>query len=376
MISRRLQVFISSRMEELAPERHIVKIALDDLEVNAWIFEKDAGARPHSIQKTYLEEVETSDIYVGIFWKGYGKYTIDEFRHAQKLYKPCLIYEKSEALEERDPQLQEFLDEVNKVETGLTVRWFDTPDQLGIIIKQDIAAWLVNKARKPGFVHGQSNHQLPPAPVDFTGREAEIEKLNNAVQKGRITISGLRGMGGIGKTTLALKLANMLIDEYPDGQIFLDLKGTSKTPLSSNDALTHVVRSFLPDEELPDEQSELEGLYRSVLHGKKAIILMDNASSATQVAPLIPPDGNLLIVTSRQHFRLSGSISLDLEKLPSSEAIDLLDTISPRSSSQADAIVHYCDYLPLAIRLAGSALAERVDITPEDYVQRLESKRL
>lgn len=93
-LNRRLQAFISSRMAELAPERKVVQAALDALEVDAWVFEQDAGARPKTIQEIYLEEVETADIYIGIFWRGYGSYTIEEFEHAQKLDKPCLIYEK------------------------------------------------------------------------------------------------------------------------------------------------------------------------------------------------------------------------------------------------------------------------------------------
>jgi len=69
-------------------------------------------------------------------------------------------------------------------------------------------------------------HQLPPPPGDFTGRKAELEELMEAIEKGGVTISGLRGMGGIGKTALALKLADELRERYPDAQIYLDLQKT------------------------------------------------------------------------------------------------------------------------------------------------------
>ena len=80
-------------------------------------------------------------------------------------------------------------------------------------------------------------HQLPAPPSDFTGREAELRELLTAVEKGGVTISGLQGMGGIGKTALALKLADQLRPRYPDAQIYLNLKGTSDKPLAAAEAI-------------------------------------------------------------------------------------------------------------------------------------------
>jgi hypothetical protein len=126
-------------MQELAPERQALKKALDDLKVDAWVFEQDAGARPESIQKAFLDEVEAADLYVGLFWKGYGDYTIEEYEHAQKLGRDCLIYEKRAALNgQRDPRLQGFLDRVGNVEAGLTIKWFNEPAELTEAIKNDI----------------------------------------------------------------------------------------------------------------------------------------------------------------------------------------------------------------------------------------------
>src|SRR5262245_28440399 len=142
MIFQRLRVFVSSKMQELAPERQALKAALDALKVDAWVFEQDAGARPESIQKTFLKEVEEADLYIGLFWKGYGDYTIEEYEHARKLGKDCLIYEKRAALNgQRDPRLQAFLDRLGNVETGLTIKWFDDPLQLSEAIKDDVAKW-------------------------------------------------------------------------------------------------------------------------------------------------------------------------------------------------------------------------------------------
>jgi hypothetical protein len=82
--------------------------------------------------------------------------------------------------------------------------------------------------------------QLPPPPGDFTGREEELAALCRAIEQGGVTISGLRGLGGIGKTALALKLAGQIAPRYPDAQIYLDLKGTGPTPLTPGEAMAHV----------------------------------------------------------------------------------------------------------------------------------------
>ena len=79
----RLRVFVSSKMQELAAERQAIKAALDALRVDGWVFEQDAGARTETIQQTYTEQLVAADLYVGVFWKGYGDYTIEEYEHAE-----------------------------------------------------------------------------------------------------------------------------------------------------------------------------------------------------------------------------------------------------------------------------------------------------
>ena len=149
-------------------------------------------------------------------------------------------------------------------------------------------------------------HQLPRPSDDFTGREVEKAELLAQIEGGGVAISGLRGMGGIGKTALALVLAHELAPRYPDAQIYLDLKGTSRDPLSSADAMAHVIRSFNRETSVPRDEAALQGLYHSVLHGQRALLLMDNAADAQQVQPLVPPEGCTLLVTSRQRFDLPG----------------------------------------------------------------------
>lgn len=214
-------------------------------------------------------------------------------------------------------------------------------------------------------------HQLPPPPSDFTGRVRELDELLSQIERGGVTISGLQGLGGIGKTALALKLAQQLAPRYPDAQFYLDLKGAARQPLSVTDALAHVVRAYHPMAKLPESEPELKALYLSVLHGRRALLLMDNAAGREQVESLVPPEGCVLLVTSRQHFTLPGLLALNLDTLPPADARELLLKIAPRIGDYADEIANLCGYLPLALRLAASALAERVSLSPMDYVRRL-----
>ena len=216
-----------------------------------------------------------------------------------------------------------------------------------------------------------SLHQLPRPPADFTGREAELTQLITAIEGGGATISGVRGMGGVGKTVLALKLAEQLTPRYPDAQFYLDLRGTDPQPLSSADAMAHVIRAYHPTARLPESEAELSGLYRSVLHDQRALLLMDNAAGREQVAPLIPPAGSVMLVTSRRHFTLPGLQAVNLDTLPPADARALLLKIAARIGDCADDMAALCGCLPLALRLAGSVLAERVDLSPVSYLERL-----
>jgi len=128
---------------------------------------------------------------------------------------------------------------------------------------------------------------MPKPPEDFTGREEELEEILKAFNRGA-TITGLRGAGGIGKTALALVLADRLMNRFRDGQIFLKLEGTSPNPLKPADAMAQVIRAFRGAEErLPEDQNELHGLYNSVLGGKHVLLLLDNAANDRQVLPLL-----------------------------------------------------------------------------------------
>jgi len=220
-------------------------------------------------------------------------------------------------------------------------------------------------------------HQIPPPPRDFKGREQDINDILSSFEKGA-AITGVRGMGGVGKTALALFLAEKIKGKFPDGQIFIDMLGTSTNPtlpaLKPEEAMAHVVRAFHPAEKLPVNSNELRGLYNTILADKRVLLLLDNASDSQQVEPLLPPAGCSLIITSRLKFILPGLAEKDLDILPAKEACELLLEIAPRIGSRADELARLCGYLPLALRNAASALAEKKDLKVSEYEQRLDGK--
>jgi tetratricopeptide (TPR) repeat protein len=221
-------------------------------------------------------------------------------------------------------------------------------------------------------------HQLRAPVGDFVGREKEIAGLLATLRGGTsAAISGISGMGGIGKTELALYVADKLRDTYPDAQLVVDMRGTDDPPRDPADALAACIRAFVGlEQRLPADTEELTRLYRSVLEGNRALILLDNALDGAQVRPLLPPAGSALLVTSRNAVALPRMQRVTLEQLEPSEARELLRGIAPRvPESVADRICYLCGYLPLAVRAAGSLLDVTADLDPEEYATQLGDER-
>jgi hypothetical protein len=217
-----------------------------------------------------------------------------------------------------------------------------------------------------------SPHQLTPPVPDFTGREAKLDELHQKVKQGGVAITGVRGMGGAGKTALARRLAAELKADYPDAQVELDLKGVSPQPLSPADVLNAILRVFHPTAQLPEGTKELAALLRQTLDGHRALLLLDNAKDACQIAPLLPPPpGCLVLVTSRQHFAVPGLDAVNLGVMEPPEARALLLKVEPRIGPEANTLAESCGRLPLALRLAASFLAVNKHIPPADYVRQL-----
>ncbi len=236
-------------------------------------------------------------------------------------------------------------------------------------INQNFVTQIIKPQEKPPVP------QIQAPPQDFVGRVEELNEILRNFERGA-TITGLRGMGGVGKTALALVLAERLKGRFPDGQIFLDMQGTSPKPMATAEAMVLVIRAYLGAEaRLPEDLNGLRGLYNSVLSGKRTLILLDNAASREQVEPLLPPAGSALLITSRNKFALAGLKEKDLDVLPLKDAKKLLLEIAGRIGNHADELAELCGCLPLALENAAYALKEKRNISAEDYLERLKDAR-
>ncbi|SDY13018.1 DNA-binding transcriptional activator of the SARP family [Amycolatopsis xylanica] len=198
--------------------------------------------------------------------------------------------------------------------------------------------------------------QLPADTADFTGRDAEFGGLLDGLPP----IAVIAGKGGIGKTTLAVRLAHALASRFPDGQLFADLGGGARVA-DSSDVLVRFLRA-LGAASIEDDPS---AQYRSLLAGRKVLVVLDNAASERQLRPLIPGSATCaVLVTSRRRLTgLPGAKLLELEVLSDGASHRLLRTLvgaridrEPESAAQ---LVRLCGGLPLALRIVGARLAAK-----------------
>ncbi|AWS47122.1 helix-turn-helix domain-containing protein [Streptosporangium sp. 'caverna'] len=232
--------------------------------------------------------------------------------------------------------------------------------------------------------------ELPRSVDDFTGRTAELAWTRELVHAG--DAPGVAGVGlitgsaGLGKTTLAVRVAHTLRPSFPDGVFFLDLFGMSPQPLPVDEALGMLLRALgVADQQVPGDVVERASLYRSLLHDRRVLVVLDNATSEDQVRPLLPGGGaGKALVTSRRLLAgLEGVRRLSLGPLPLLEAAELLTGIlkDDGASDEGSAIrqlAQLCGGLPLALRIAGNRLVSRPGWDAADLAARLmnEERRL
>jgi tetratricopeptide (TPR) repeat protein len=266
---------------------------------------------------------------------------------------------------------------------GLQIENDSLNDRFRLIIFKKLAPAIVMQREQETAVGEKffevapaSLHQLPAAPIDFIGRHEEVEEILAGFKENKVSvISGLVGMGGIGKTALGLFVADRLIEKYPDGQIFLDLRGTTN-PLSQQEIARHVILSFTPNADLRTlDESGMLATYQSILHGKRVLLFYDNARSAEQIIRLIPPSTCAMIVTSRFAFSLPGLKVFRLDVLDEQDAVQLLLTICPRLGDKARDLAKACGFLPLAMRVAGSFLEINQDWQIDKYLAQLNDRK-
>ena len=233
----------------------------------------------------------------------------------------------------------------------------------------------------PAVLVSNGRFQLFSVLPDFIGREEELAKILKLYRADEkcIGISSLIGMGGVGKTTIAMLIAHRIKDQYPDAQLYLDLQGVSERPVPTDEAMKRFIRSFNPTApNLEDANFDLSSIYRSTLAGKRALIILDNAGSEDQVKHLITGDKTGFIITSRNALALSGVPSLRIKIFSDKKALELLRSIVGEKGSENELceVAELCGNLPLALRVAGDFLRLKQDWTVSQYIAALYQERL
>jgi DNA-binding SARP family transcriptional activator len=214
--------------------------------------------------------------------------------------------------------------------------------------------------------------QLPPAVWELTGRAEEIASLREPLLRAGTAdgpvVCAVSGKGGSGKTALAVRVGHELAPSFPDGQLYVNLRGLDAgSVLDAREALAGFLRALgVDDARLPEAMAERSALYRSLLAGRQVIVVLDDATSERQVRPLLPSQpGCGAIVTSR--VTLSGletATQLRLDVLQQADAVRLLARVAgqERVAAEPEAaqeIVRLCGWLPLGVLIAGARLAAR-----------------
>jgi tetratricopeptide (TPR) repeat protein/transcriptional regulator with XRE-family HTH domain len=234
--------------------------------------------------------------------------------------------------------------------------------------------------------------QLPLTTRHFVGRRAELESLTRLLDQaagtpGAVVISAIAGTAGVGKTALAVHWAHQIADRFPDGQLYVNLRGfdPSGKPVAPADALAGFLRALgVPGPHIPAEADERAAQYRSLLAGRQMLVVLDNAMSVEQARPLLPgAAGCVAVVTSRDALAglvaRDGAERLDLDLLPLADAVGLLrEFIRGRVDAHpktAAALATQCARLPLALRVAAELAATRPAVSLAGLASELTDQR-
>lgn len=389
---RRLRVFVSSTLEELADERAAVRRAVEALHLTPVLFE--LGARPHPPRELYLSYLRQSDVFIGIYGERYGWIAPDreisgledEYRSAMGM--PKLVYLREPA-PERDPRLTTLLEQVR--DDGLSYRTFHDTAELEGLVADDLAVLVSERFTGDRDDTGAGRDRLPAFPSRFVGRSGVLRDLRDRLADPGVRLLTLRGPGGIGKTRLALELARSLAPSHRDGARVVSL-----APVRDREGVVTAIRNELGLSG-SYEGSPLDQL-RSYLTDRELLLVLDNFEQVAEAAPVVT---DLLtaaprlevVVTSREVLHLSGEhvfavpplelppADADAETLTANEAVHLfLDRARasrPAAPPGADdlgavaAIVRRLEGLPLALELAASRT--RV-LPPAELLARLDRR--
>lgn len=374
---QRVRVFISSTMNELANERKAASEAIEKLKLTPVLFE--LGARPHPPKDLYRAYLEQSHIFVGIYWNNYGwiapGMTIsgleDEYRLSSG--KPQLIYVKNPA-PQREERLKKLLAEIENSGT-VCYRVFSTPAELADLLQNDLALLLSERFEIP--IPQQTIATASPLPImrsSLIGRQRELAELKEMILSPEIFQITITGMGGTGKTRIAIELGHRLKSDFKNGVYYVSLASLTDAQLIAG-TIAHSLGLF-DNGSQPIRQTLLD-----YLRDKHVLLLLDNfeqiIEGSTLVAEIIECCPSMkIIVTSRMPLNIRAEHVYPLQPLESPQThkcntveemmkfdsvqlfVQRAKQVNPLlqlNKENIDAICQIChklDGLPLAIELA------------------------
>lgn len=380
---QRVRVFVSSTLEELAQERAVVRRTIEHLHLSPILFE--LGARPHAPRSLYRSYLEQSHVFVGIYWERYGWVAPgmaisgleDEYVLAGA--KPKLVYVKRPAPHE-DPRLEDLLDRIRSADE-VSYKSFSTVEELEQLVAEDVSillseAFLVEPGAEP---IRRARLALPGADTPFIGRDHEVADVLGLLRREDVRLVTLTGPGGIGKTRLALRVAEEAAGDFEEGAGFVPLASLRDVDLVAPALAAAVgLRDASPE-------STLDALL-SDLAERSLLLVVDNLEhllgAAEVLAVLLAAAPRVkLLVTSRASLRVRAEQEFPLAPLAEADAVSLFHeraaAVGLRHDPNdvdpdADVVRKICrrlEYVPLAIELAAArvrvmpppALLERLD---------------
>jgi DNA-binding SARP family transcriptional activator len=228
--------------------------------------------------------------------------------------------------------------------------------------------------------------QLPADIADFTGRDEQVKRLSDLLSgtgasgdPGAVRIAVVAGSGGLGKTSLAVHAAHRVRRRFPDGQLYVDLLGATAAPLLPGDVLARFLRDLGVDgKDIPVDEAERAARYRTVLAGRRMLVVLDNARDAAQVRLLLPGTASsaVLVTTRNRMPDLASTKLVDLQVLDDDEALKLFVKVvgEERATAEPEAtaeLLDACAGLPLAIRICAARLVTRSGWTIRAMAARL-----
>jgi tetratricopeptide (TPR) repeat protein len=226
--------------------------------------------------------------------------------------------------------------------------------------------------------------QLPPVIAHFTGRDEYLATLHRVFvkEKSGTPVVSVHGPGGMGKSALVTRFAHEIAGQYPDGQLYCDLRGTGDLRISTEDVLIGFLLALgvrLTTD--PGSLGDLQKLWWTWVRGRRILIFLDNAHDPEQVQAIVPPEaGCAVLVTSRQPLYLRNTLDERLQEFTEPQSVQLLARLAGDERVAADAeaavkIVQLCDHLPLAISICGGRLAARRTWSLQEMADRLSDER-